>query len=50
MLLSIAGAVLQQSRLGVHPVWFNHNDLYHVVQAVALWLLQRAALRLRDAV
>ena len=49
MLLSIAGAVLQQSRLGIHPVWFNHNDLYHVVQAVALWLLQRAALSLRDA-
>jgi hypothetical protein len=48
MLLSIAGAVLQQSRLGIHPIWFNHNDLYHVVQAVALWLLQRAGLKLRD--
>lgn len=49
MLLSIAGAVLQQSNVGIHPVWLNHNDLYHVVQAVALWLLQRAALKLRDA-
>jgi hypothetical protein len=49
MLLSIAGAVAQQTRLGIHPVWFNHNDLYHVVQAGALWLLQRAGLHLRDA-
>jgi hypothetical protein len=47
--LSIAGAVLQQAGLGVHPVWFNHNDLYHVIQAAALVLIARAGRRLRDA-
>jgi uncharacterized protein DUF6962 len=49
LLLSIAGAILQQARLGIHPVWFNHNDLYHVIQAGALWLLHLAGLELRDA-
>jgi hypothetical protein len=49
LLLTIAGAVLQQARLGIHPVWFSHNDLYHVIQAGALWLLHVAGLELRDA-
>jgi hypothetical protein len=49
LLVSIAGAALQHARLGIHPVWFNHNDLYHVIQAVALWLLHVAGLQLRDA-
>ena len=49
LLLSIGGAILQQAKLGIHPVWFNHNDLYHVIQAGALWLLHRAGLELRDA-
>jgi hypothetical protein len=37
--LSFVAAVLQQLRIAVHPVYFNHNALYHVVQAVALLLL-----------
>jgi hypothetical protein len=49
LLLSIAGAILQQTKLGIHPVWFNHNDLYHVIQAGALWLLHLAGRELRDA-
>jgi hypothetical protein len=49
LLLSIAGAVLQQARLGIHRVWFNHNDLYHVIQAGALWLVYLAGRKLRDA-
>jgi hypothetical protein len=47
--LSIAGAVLQQAGVGLHPVWFNHNDLYHVIQAAALVLVARAGRRLQDA-
>jgi uncharacterized protein DUF6962 len=49
LLGSIAAAVLQQARLGIHPAWFNHNDLYHVVQAGALWLVYVAGRKLRDA-
>jgi hypothetical protein len=49
LLLSIAGAALQQAKIGIHPAWFSHNDLYHVIQAAALWLLHVAGLELRDA-
>jgi len=47
--LSLAGAVLQQAGLGLHSVWFNHNDLYHVIQTAALWLISLAARTFRDA-
>ena len=40
---SVAAAVIQQSGWSPHRS-FNHNDLYHVVQAVGLWLLYRAAM------
>ncbi len=32
-------AAIQGARLGLHPVYFNHNALYHAVQAGALLLL-----------
>jgi hypothetical protein len=31
--------VLQQAGVAVHPVYFDHNAVYHLVQAVALVLL-----------
>jgi len=37
--LSMLAALLQQARIAIHPVYFDHNALYHVVQAVALVLL-----------
>jgi hypothetical protein len=37
--LSFAAAAIQQFRIALHPVYFNHNALYHLVQAVALALL-----------
>jgi hypothetical protein len=50
MLLGIAGLVLtviasgvQQARIAVHPVYFDHNALYHLIQAAALVLVFRAA-------
>ena len=49
LILSIAGAVVQQARIGIHPVWLSHNDVYHVIQAGALWLLHVAGRELRDA-
>jgi len=41
--LALLGAVGQQLGVGLHPVHFDHNAVYHVVQAVALYLLFRAA-------
>jgi hypothetical protein len=37
--LTFAAAAIQQLRIALHPVYFNHNALYHFVQAVALALL-----------
>ena len=37
--LSIVAAALQQAKVAVHPTYFNHNAVYHVVQGAALVLL-----------
>ncbi len=36
---SALAAVLQQAHVSLHPVYFDHNALYHVVQGVAVVLL-----------
>jgi hypothetical protein len=38
--VSIVAALVQQSGIALHR-HFNHNDLYHLVQMLALWLLYR---------
>lgn len=43
--LSVAAAVVQQLRWGVSPR-FNHNDVYHVIQAFALITFYRAGRKL----
>jgi hypothetical protein len=40
---SVIAAIVQMSRFALHPR-FNHNDLYHVIQLIALWLLYRAGM------
>ncbi len=40
--LSLVASALQQARVGIHPAYFNHNALYHVLQGVALLLLYLA--------
>ena len=40
ILLSFVGAAIQQSGVSLHQ-HFNHNDLFHVVQMVAFYLLYR---------
>ncbi|MGH7578796.1 MAG: DUF6962 family protein [Gemmatimonadales bacterium] len=37
--LSACAAVLQQMEVALHPVYFDHNAVYHVVQAAALVVL-----------
>jgi hypothetical protein len=36
LLVSIGAALLQQARLAIHPVYCDHNAVYHVVQGIAL--------------
>lgn len=47
--LSLLAAVVQQARWGVHS-GFNHNDVFHVVQAGALFAFFLAGQRLDTAV
>jgi hypothetical protein len=45
--VSVLAAIVQQSGLSLHR-HFNHNDLYHVIQAAAVWLLYRGGLVTTD--
>lgn len=46
--VSIVGAMVQMARLAPAP-WFNHNDLYHLIQILGLYLFYRGALLLKNA-
>jgi hypothetical protein len=37
--LTFVASGVQQSGVGLHPVYFNHNALYHLIQAAALLLI-----------
>lgn len=45
--VSVAGALVQQMGIGLHR-HFNHNDLYHIIQLVSLWMLYRGGLLVRN--
>lgn len=47
VLVSFGAAGIQQSGFDIHQ-HFNHNDLYHIVQMGAVYLLYRGACLLRD--
>jgi uncharacterized membrane protein len=39
LILTFVAAGVQQLRIAIHPVYFNHNALYHVIQGIALFLI-----------
>ncbi len=45
LLLSLIASWIQQAKIAIHPIYFNHNALYHVLEAIALFLV---FLTLRD--
>jgi hypothetical protein len=47
--ISALAATLQQARVAIHPVYFDHNALYHVLQGIALLLLYLGFRRMSDA-
>ncbi len=47
LVASLVGLVIELCGLDLHQN-FNHNDLYHVVQMVALYLFYRGARLLKD--
>jgi hypothetical protein len=36
-------AAAQQAKIGLHPVYFDHNAVYHVLQGIALFMVFLAA-------
>ncbi len=43
--LTFVAAAVQQARVSLSAAYFDYNALYHVIQAVALWLIYRGAAR-----
>lgn len=41
--LILFAAAAQQAKLGIHPRYFDHNALYHLLQAIALFMVFLAA-------
>jgi hypothetical protein len=39
LMMSAAAAMLQQARVAIHPVYFDHNAVYHVAQSIAILFL-----------
>ena len=39
LLMTFAAALVQQLKIAVHPAYFEHNALYHLIQAVAVLLI-----------
>ena len=43
LLLTLVAAAVQQRGIALHPKYFNHNALYHMLQAIALlWIFKSA--------
>lgn len=39
MMLTLVAAYVQQRKIALHPIYFNHNALYHAIQAAGLALM-----------
>ena len=39
LILTLVAAGVQQARISLHPAYFNHNALYHLLQGIALFLI-----------
>ncbi len=39
LVLSLVAAGVQQAKIGVHAVYFDHNSLYHLIQAIGFWIV-----------
>ncbi len=48
LLLTFGGAYVQQAKIGLDPLYFNHNALYHLIQIVALSMFFVSARQLTE--
>jgi hypothetical protein len=49
IVMTFVAAGIQQAGIGFHPVYFDHNAFYHVVQAVGLYLIYVCARHLASS-
>lgn len=49
LVASVLAALLQQAEVSLHPVYFDHNAVYHVVQGFAIVVLYLGFRRLPEA-
>lgn len=49
ILITVGGSLVQMSGFSLHK-HFNHNDIYHIIQMIAVYAFFRAGLLLRDKV
>lgn len=47
VLIAFAGAAVQQSGFSIHK-HFNHNDLYHIIQMVSMFVMYKGVILLKD--
>lgn len=45
MSLTLVAGLLQYLRVGFHPIYFNHNVLYHLLEGLAVYFLYRAGIK-----
>ena len=43
LLISLLAAGIQRLKIGIHPYYFTHNSLYHLIQFVGFFLLAKTA-------
>lgn len=48
MALTLVAGLLQYLRVDFHPVFFNHNAVYHLFQGIAVYFLYRAGCKWLD--
>jgi hypothetical protein len=41
--LTLVAAAVQRLRVTIHPVYLDHNALYHVIQGIGFWMIYKAA-------
>jgi hypothetical protein len=44
LIMTLVAAAVQQLKISIHPVYFDYNALYHVIQGIALLIFARFAL------
>lgn len=49
LVISVGAALLQQRGVSIHPLYFDHNAVYHVVQSVAIVFLYLGFRRASEA-